>query len=68
MKYAIVLDEFVSHIEPSETGGMTFDEACSEILTYTLEAGYSLQEAFFSELHRSGEGVFLDGKFPLVLA
>lgn len=64
MKYQIVLDQRASQIIPSETG-MSFKQAIQEILEYTQEAGYSLQEAYFNCLKKAGEGAL--ESFPIHL-
>ena len=54
MTYSVVLDSSSSYLVPSDNG-MSFTNACMEVINYTIEAGYSIQQELFETLLSEGE-------------
>lgn len=54
MTYSVVLDSTNSYLVPSDTG-MSFTDACMEVINYAIEAGYDLQKELFETFLLSGE-------------
>lgn len=53
MTYSVVLDSDSSYLVPSDTG-MSFTDACMEIINYAIEAGYDIQQELFEVLLAEG--------------
>lgn len=55
MTYSVVLDSASSYLVPVENG-MSFTNACMEVINYAIESGYTLQQELFEDLLSEGEG------------
>ena len=54
MTYSVVLDSSNSYLVPSDNG-MSFTDACMEVINYAIEAGYDLQQELFETFLLNGE-------------
>ena len=54
MTYSVVLDSSNSYLVPSDNG-MSFTNACMEVINYAIEAGCDIQQELFETLLSEGE-------------
>lgn len=55
--YSVILDETNSTIVPSETG-MSFVDACKEVINYCIDSDYELQKEIWEVNLERGEQLY----------